>query len=296
MGARPKSRAGKETNDRYNRLHMLRLTAVLLVVPSVALLAQQPPRERPSKEQIIARAKALELSTPYVPPPGDPLVHHAAGYAKILCSAVFVSGHDLQFAAENLGYFVAPLAERHKLGAPALDRKKKEVYVDVPSAKTRRTARYLGDLGCVTLPTGDGKLHFTPKSLPKVAEQPFGNSDPPSPKVAEAIDAAFADPAGMTAAFVVTWKGRIIGERYAAGIDKDTPLESWSMGKSLIATLMGVLLGADSRVERHSERSAEGDPDCGPAPNVQRIAASRASGSGLRTQWVSRPPISVHRQ
>lgn len=30
-------------------------------------------------QELLARAKALELDTPYVPPPGDPLSHHAAG-------------------------------------------------------------------------------------------------------------------------------------------------------------------------------------------------------------------------
>jgi len=30
----------------------------------------------------------------------------------------------------------------------------------------------------------------------------------------------------MTAAFVVTWRGRIIAERYATGIACHTPLES----------------------------------------------------------------------
>ena len=60
-------------------------------------------------------------------------------------------------------------------------------------------------------------------------------------KIAQAIEAAF-DPAAMTAAFVVTYKGRIIAERYGDGITATTPLESWSMGKSLSGTLMGVLL------------------------------------------------------
>ncbi len=46
----------------------------------------------------------------------------------------------------------------------------------------------------------------------------------------------------MTAAFVVTWKGRLIGEKYAPGITSRTPLESWSMGKSVTATLMGILV------------------------------------------------------
>src|SRR5437764_1387042 len=57
-----------------------------------------------------------------------------------------------------------------------------------------------------------------------------------------AVDTAFQPAAAMTAAFVVTWKGRIIGERYGAGITAGTPLESWSMGKSLTAALLGILI------------------------------------------------------
>ena len=85
---------------------------------------------------------------------------------------------------------------------------------------------------------------------PSTQPWPMGDvlSDEPLPagldaeKVAVAVDAAFEPAEGMTAAFVVTWKGRIIGERYREGIDMHTPLESWSMGKSLTATLMGVLI------------------------------------------------------
>jgi len=51
-------------------------------------------------------------------------------------------------------------------------------------------------------------------------------------KLKQAIDAAFEPAAGLTAAFVVTWRGRLIGERYGEGITARTPLESWSMGKS----------------------------------------------------------------
>jgi CubicO group peptidase (beta-lactamase class C family) len=60
-------------------------------------------------------------------------------------------------------------------------------------------------------------------------------------KVKAAVDAAF-DPEGMTAAFVVTHKGRIIAERYGDGVTPTTPLESWSMGKSLSGTLMAILI------------------------------------------------------
>ena len=61
-------------------------------------------------------------------------------------------------------------------------------------------------------------------------------------KVKEAVDAAFVPPDAKTAAFVVTWRGRLIAERYAPGITTQTPLERWSMGKSVTATLMGVLI------------------------------------------------------
>jgi CubicO group peptidase (beta-lactamase class C family) len=61
-------------------------------------------------------------------------------------------------------------------------------------------------------------------------------------KVSQALDAAFEPAAAMTAAFVVTWKGRVVGERYGKAITMHTPLESWSMGKSVTAALMGILI------------------------------------------------------
>jgi CubicO group peptidase (beta-lactamase class C family) len=63
------------------------------------------------------------------------------------------------------------------------------------------------------------------------------------PQVDRIVDLAFADPKEtLTAAFLVVHRGRIIAERYAPGVNKDTQLESWSMGKSLTATLVGLLI------------------------------------------------------
>ncbi|MCT6647312.1 hypothetical protein N4G37_14705, partial [Enterococcus faecalis] len=58
------------------------------------------------------------------------------------------------------------------------------------------------------------------------------------------VDAAVATAvaSGVTAAFVVTYKGQIIGERYGPGITMTTPLESWSMGKSLSGTILATLI------------------------------------------------------
>src|SRR5438045_7826846 len=136
---------------------IMRLAALLASLLTVAAAAQQTPP--PSRESLIARAKTFELDTAYVPPPGDPLEHHAAGFAKIMCSAVFITGLDPEFAAENVGYFTAPYEARAKLGKPIIDRAGKAVHVTLPNG-VRRTAKFVGDQGCVTLPPGRRSLNF----------------------------------------------------------------------------------------------------------------------------------------
>jgi Beta-lactamase len=206
-------------------------------------------------DEFIARAKTFELDTPYVPPPGDPLAHHAAGYAKVMCSAVFMTGLAQDFAAENVGFFTAPYEVRAKLGRPVIDRANRAVHVALPNGVTR-TAKYLGSQGWVTLPLNESSVHFTPVTVknqlpdPTIEPWPMGDVLPNEPLPAEvdatklkaAVDAAFEPPQTLTAAFVVTWKGRLIAERYGNGIDIRTPLEGCSMGKSITATLLGLLL------------------------------------------------------
>ena len=111
------------------------LVSILMTLTVTAAAAQAP-----VKEALIARAKSFELDTPYVPPPGDPLMHHAAGYAKVVCSAVFLTGLAPDFAAENVGFFTAPYGQRAKLGKPVIDRTNKAVHVMLPNGVTR-TAR-----------------------------------------------------------------------------------------------------------------------------------------------------------
>ena len=206
-------------------------------------------------QKLLSRATMFELETQYVPPPGDPLEHHTAGFAKILCSAVFISGLDPDFAAESIGYFTSPYAERSQVVERVVDHEEQEVHLTLPSGVVR-TAKYYGDQGCVTLPVGERAAYFTPTVVESVLPEPSTQAWPmgdmllDTPLSAEididvieaAVDAAFDPVEGLTAAFLVTWRGRIIGERYRAGISMHTPLESWSMGKSLSATLMGVLI------------------------------------------------------
>jgi hypothetical protein len=140
-----------------------------------------------------------------VPPAGDALQHHASGFAKIICSAVFVTGLDPDFAAENVGYFTAPYEVRHKLGKPIIDRAEKAVHVTLPNGVTR-TANYLGSQGCVTLPVGQASVNFTPANVASRLPDPFTQpwpmgdvlSDEPLPpaidatKLKQAIDATIS--------------------------------------------------------------------------------------------------------
>jgi CubicO group peptidase (beta-lactamase class C family) len=233
---------------------MMRLSLVPVIVTlAVSTAASQEPL--PTNAALIARAKSFELDTPYVPPPGDALEHHTSGFAKIMCSAVFITGLDPDFAAENVGYFTSPYAERAKVGKPVIDRATKTVHITLPSGITR-TAKYLGSQGCVTLPIGHSSVNFTPVTVksglpdPSTQRWPMGDvlAEGPLPteinaaKLKQAVNAAFEPAEAMTAAFVVTWRGWLAAERYGEGLTARTPLEGWSMGKSLTATLLGILI------------------------------------------------------
>ena len=252
---------------------------------------------------MLARAASAELDTEYVPPPGDPLWHHTAGFAKTLCSAVFVTGLDPAFAAENVGFFSAPYEHRVYVTNVEVDRDQRQVHLSLPDDVVR-TAKFNGDHGCVTLPIGEDDVFFEPIDItstlpdPSTVPWPMGDqlSEEPLPagidgdKVAQAVQAAFLPADGMTAAFVVTHQGRIIAERYGDGITMHTPLESWSMGKSLTATLMGVLIEQGVydlwQPAPVPEWQREGDPR-----QQIRIADILRMSSGLRFRGVADPDL-----
>ncbi len=255
------------------------------------------------REAMLARAAEAELDTEYEAPPGDPLWHHTAGFAKTLCSAVFVTGLDAAFAAENVGFFSGPHEHRSHVTAIEVDQDERRVRLTLPDGVVR-TAKFNGDHGCVALPIDAEDVFFEPVDIPSTLPDPWtrmwpmGDAVPVAPlaegvdaaKVAEAVDAAFDPPEGMTAAFVVTHHGRIVGERYGPGIDLHTPLESWSMGKSLTATLMGVLIQQGVydlwQPAPVPEWQTEGDPR-----QEIRIADILRMSSGVRFRGVADPDL-----
>ena len=265
--------------------------------PAEEVAAPEPPAEaEPTEEMVetaIERANRLELNTEYVPPPGDPMAHHTMGFARTLCSAVFVTGLDPDFAAESVGYFTSPYETRSVVVNREVDYDNKMVHLTMENGVVR-SSKYIGDLGCVPLPIGESEPYYDPPEVhsslldPATTPWPMGDvlDDEPTPaevdqeKLAAAVDTIF-NPDAMTAALVVTYKGKIIAERYGEGIDLHTPLESWSMSKSLTATLMGVLVEQGEYELKQPAPIPEWQGEGDPRQDI-RIADIMHMSSGLR--------------
>jgi CubicO group peptidase (beta-lactamase class C family) len=187
-------------------------------------------------------------------PPDDPDSWRVAGTAKVFCSALFVSGRDpAEARAHVAGYFLGPKLD--SITDVHVDQQRKLVRLTLANRITREAKLY-GDQGCVIHQPGRDSVFFTPvpvtSALPDASTMPWPMGDvlPDTPlpvgidtaKLRAATDAAFASPDGLTAAFVVVHKGRIVAERYANGANREMQLESWSMGKSITGTLVGLLI------------------------------------------------------
>ncbi|MFM7274626.1 MAG: serine hydrolase, partial [Gammaproteobacteria bacterium] len=156
-------------------------------------------------------------------PPGDPVELEMAGFAKLLCTSLFVVGRDLRAAIDEDGAFVEPPAARRAAEQAVVDRQRQSVSLRLPGGVTR-TARRYGDQGCVILPRGQDRVFFDPlpvRPAPATAlAQPWPDGDglPTQPlsesvdagKLARAVELAFAPPEALTAAFVVAHRGRIV--------------------------------------------------------------------------------------
>lgn len=177
------------------------------------------------------------------------LLDAAAGHnAKVLCSAVFISGRSLEEARAHSLRVEPPLSQVR------LDREARIVQVTI-AGLIRRRAVFAESQGCIGLPRGLDAPEFEPVAVssslppPDSLDWPMGDrvrNDPPkgidAGRLRSAVEAAFSDPNAHTAAFLVIYRGEIVAERYAPGIRRDTPLEGWSIGKSMAATLVGRLI------------------------------------------------------
>jgi CubicO group peptidase (beta-lactamase class C family) len=175
----------------------------------------------------------------------------ATGFvASVICSETFVSGLDparvfSETTAAMPGAGLISWALDYRV-----DRARKDVTVTL-FGLSRAHAVYRGEgLGCyldhggavadISLPPADARAALLPEIAgPAVVA-------PQMPELAAALDRAFAEPDRSTPrntrAIVVMKDGRIVAERYADGIGIDTPLLGFSVTKSVMSALAGILV------------------------------------------------------
>jgi CubicO group peptidase (beta-lactamase class C family) len=167
-----------------------------------------------------------------------------ASISQTICDEVFISGLDADrvFAEE-----IQPQR--------GLRRLLRRLRYTVDPARRRVTTTWAGRFASVaTYRDGYGCTQGDADALGIAPEftSPVLANDPPMPvtpldsKLSEALDRAFAErpqpPYRRVRAIVVARDGEIIAERYAQGIGPNTPLLSYSVSKSVINALVGILV------------------------------------------------------
>jgi hypothetical protein len=201
-------------------------------------------------------AGALILAVPvalYAAYRPDHAIRVATGFvAHNVCSMAFVSELDPQTA-----FAVSAQRSRISMLRSALryhlDRAGQTVDASLAGLFGSHAVFHEG-FGCVLLHgaiqpyllKSDIAALKTPKNPPLLTEI-AGPSvvEPSDPGLKAALDHAFEEPASpplrRTNAVVVVHDGIVIGERYADGIGVDTPLLGFSMTKSMVNALIGIL-------------------------------------------------------
>ncbi|MCP5055740.1 MAG: serine hydrolase [bacterium] len=172
--------------------------------------------------------------------------------ALVACGLVHHTGLDPEWV---MAHYVGPL-----LGAGA---KLVELQHDPGTGTTgsraaawaRGRAIVRGGVGCTLVLDEDEaalrSFEDPPHAPPLRPDLPWPEGSAPldgpaNPALVAALDEAFAEPENQpgrmrqTLAVLVAHGGRLLAERYAPGVDRDSRLLSWSAAKSVIAALLGV--------------------------------------------------------
>ncbi len=185
----------------------------------------------------------------------------AAGYkAAFLCSDTFDANmSEADATLDDLSGIYAELQPLIAALPVKIDRTAKTVSVSFDGSLPPRIALWRPLLGCVQLPIGASPSAAS--SLPRLpaekkvpaldaAQWPLGDADavrklPPAAAgavealVAKAFDGMTYGKGTLTSAVLVVQDGRIVAERYGARVGMHTPQRTWSMAKSLAATVIG---------------------------------------------------------
>lgn len=175
-----------------------------------------------------------------------------SGYsAKNMSSSVFVADRTVAFTDTTDNNF-GPI----NIAEDVVDRANKSASASVYGFM-ERTAVWRKGLGSVLIDDEYDVSQETPvphrTNIARMSPYPYGNmkqkdttfSNIDYTKIKDAVNYAFAKEEGedikKTRAVLILYKDQIIAEQYATGFNKDSKLLGWSMTKSLVSTMYGIL-------------------------------------------------------
>ena len=208
----------------------------------------------------------------------------AAGYkAMFTCSATFNANKTPDQIAEDELQFTYDVYEAlfDDVGDAQIDKANTRVSVSYSEGMPPRIAVHRGLTGCVALPVGGtaAMIDFLPSvevtspvRSPDLA-WPAGDrlpnalpiSDEQKASLGDVVRRAFeAEFGGRTSAVVVLQDGDIVAEHYKDGFTKETSQRTWSVAKSIAATIIGAAV-EDGLIDLQSPAGLEawstpGDP------------------------------------
>jgi CubicO group peptidase (beta-lactamase class C family) len=192
---------------------------------------------------------ALAIALWFKPPD---ILRVGANYsAKIVCSNVFLAGREPEEVMRT--DVQAPGIALLRLMRASVDRERGVVRAGLLGFIGDGLAVARPGTGCAVIPDGDLELGApdrrggAPEAVASASEAaanafwPDGNAIETDATLDRVLDDDTLAGPGMRA-IVVVKRGRIVAERYAAGFSSTTPLLGWSMTKSVLAGLVGVLI------------------------------------------------------
>ena len=240
---------------------------------------------------------------------GPPTYLTLTGPAKRFCSAIWVSERVREEALYNSVLWTDQQVRDYEDGRLAFNVDEGRRIVTASYEGVQARARHFGDQGCVLLPDYSDGVLFTPRVVTSVLPDaasiawPMGDVLPDEPLpddvdaelLAEAVRVFFANPDDNRTAFLVVHRGRIVAEDYGSGAHRDMQLESWSMGKSLTATLVGRLIQSGSlQLWQPAPVPAWQNSDGDPRADI-RVADLLRMSSGLRFSNTDATPEQMSR-
>lgn len=200
---------------------------------------------------------AFAQASAAAPPLQKPEDFGTAVAAQVACASIFVTGRDEAAVLKEDVQAFAPFTRAVTL---SVDRHQATVTASAPATQSR-IALFRPEVGC-TLLNGDTPLGTLRKQAARLGKirgigtsrpWPLGDAgaettgaDIDRARLDEAVRLAFdeqnQDGNPDTRAVIVVQDGRIVAERYAPGFNRDSRLLGWSASKSVMGTLVGLLI------------------------------------------------------